>query len=63
MEIRTVLWGQVLKMEYGTDDKWATTVSTFFEYIWGGHYYGGDGIMMEHLEMTIYVPTSAEIAT
>jgi hypothetical protein len=40
-------------MEYGTDDKWATTVSTFLKvYMKEDTNYGGDGVMMEHLEMT-----------
>jgi hypothetical protein len=52
------------KWKYGKD-KWATTVSTVFEYAQGGRYsytYGGDinndGSIVNDL---IYVPTSAEI--
>lgn len=55
------------KWKYGTDDKWATTVSTFFEYAQGGRFnytYGGDinndGAGGNDL---IYIPTTAEIAT
>lgn len=55
------------KWKYGTDDKWATTVSTFFEYAQGGRFnytYGGDinndGAFGNDL---IYIPTTAEIAT
>ena len=55
------------KWKYGTNDKWATTVSTFFEYAQGGRFnyiYGGDinndGSGTNDL---IYVPTSAEIST
>jgi outer membrane receptor protein involved in Fe transport len=53
------------KWKYGTNDKWATTVSTFFEYAQGGRFayiYGGDinndGSGTNDL---IYVPTSTEI--
>lgn len=53
------------KWKYGTNDKWATTVSTFFEYAQGGRFnyiYGGDvnndGSGTNDL---IYVPTTAEI--
>jgi len=53
------------KWKYGNDDKWATTVSTFFEYAQGGRFsytYGGDlnndGAFGNDL---IYVPTSSEI--
>lgn len=53
------------KWKYGTSDKWATTVSTFFEYAQGGRFnyiYGGDinndGSGTNDL---IYVPTTAEI--
>ena len=53
------------KWKYG-NDKWATTLSTFFEYAQGGRFsytYGGDinndGSAVNDL---IYVPTSAEIA-
>lgn len=53
------------KWRYG-NDKWATTLSTFFEYAQGGRFsytYGGDinndGSAVNDL---IYVPTSAEIA-
>ena len=52
------------KWKYG-NDKWATTVSTFFEYAQGGRFnytYGGDinndGATGNDL---IYIPTSAEI--
>jgi hypothetical protein len=54
------------KWKYG-NDKWATTVSTVFEYKQGGRFsytYGGDingdGSGANDL---IYIPTSAEIAT
>ena len=53
------------KWKYGTNDKWSTTVSTFFEYAQGGRFayiYGGDinndGSGTNDL---IYVPTSTEI--
>lgn len=53
------------KWKYGTNDKWATTVSTFFEYAQGGRFayiYGGDinndGSGTNDL---IYIPTSTEI--
>jgi hypothetical protein len=53
------------KWKYGNNDKWATTVSTFFEYAQGGRFsytYGGDlnndGAFGNDL---IYVPTSSEI--
>ena len=53
------------KWKYGTNDKWATTVSTFFEYAQGGRFnyiYGGDinndGSGTNDL---IYIPTTAEI--
>jgi hypothetical protein len=53
------------KWKYGANDKWATTVSTFFEYAQGGRFnyiYGGDvnndGSPTNDL---IYVPTTAEI--
>jgi outer membrane receptor protein involved in Fe transport len=55
------------KWKYGTSDKWATTVSTFFEYAQGGRFnyiYGGDinndGSGTNDL---IYIPTTAEIST
>ena len=55
------------KWKYGANDKWATTVSTFFEYAQGGRFnyiYGGDvnndGSGTNDL---IYVPTTAEIST
>lgn len=55
------------KWKYGANDKWATTVSTFFEYAQGGRFnyiYGGDinndGSGTNDL---IYVPTTAEINT
>lgn len=55
------------KWKYGTNDKWATTVSTFFEYAQGGRFnytYGGDinndGAFGNDL---IYIPTTAEITT
>ena len=51
---------------YGTNDKWGTTVSTFFEYAQGGRFsytYGGDinddGSGGNDL---IYIPTSSEIS-
>ena len=50
---------------YGDDDKWGTTISTFFEYSRGGRFsytYGGDingdGSGLNDL---IYVPTVSEI--
>jgi hypothetical protein len=50
---------------YGTDDKWGTTIATFFEYAQGGRFsytYAGDinndGSGLNDL---IYVPTAAEI--
>lgn len=53
------------KWKYGNDDKWATTVSTFFEYAQGGRFsyiYGGDinndGSGTNDL---IYIPTSGEV--
>ncbi|WP_158729975.1 MULTISPECIES: carboxypeptidase regulatory-like domain-containing protein [unclassified Flavobacterium] len=53
------------KWKYGSNNKWATTVSTFFEYAQGGRFnyiYGGDinndGSVNNDL---IYVPTTAEI--
>jgi hypothetical protein len=55
------------KWKYGTNDKWSTTVSTFFEYAQGGRFnyiYGGDinndGSGTNDL---IYVPTPAEIGS
>jgi hypothetical protein len=55
------------KWKYGTNDKWSTTVSTFFEYAQGGRFsytYGGDvnndGAAGNDL---IYVPTSAQISS
>lgn len=55
------------KWKYGANDKWATTVSTFFEYAQGGRFnyiYGGDinndGSGTNDL---IYIPTTAEIST
>ncbi|TRX43008.1 TonB-dependent receptor [Flavobacterium restrictum] len=54
------------KWKYG-NDKWATTISTFFEYAQGGRFnytYGGDinndGASGNDL---IYIPTTAEIST
>ncbi len=48
-----------------SNDKWATTISTFFEYAQGGRYnytYGGDlNGDGSNLNDLIYVPTSAEI--
>ncbi|MFT4683592.1 MAG: hypothetical protein ACI8RP_000163 [Urechidicola sp.] len=51
--------------EYGTDDKWSTSLSTVFEYAQGGRFnytyagdINGDGSNLNDL---IYVPTSAEI--
>ncbi len=50
---------------YGADDKWGTTISTFFEYAQGGRFnytyagdINGDGSNLNDL---IYVPTSSEI--
>ena len=55
------------KWSYGEDKKWATTVSTFFEYAQGGRFnyiYGGDinndGSATNDL---IYVPTTAQLQT
>jgi hypothetical protein len=55
------------KWKYGAGNKWATTISTFFEYAQGGRFnytYGGDinndGAFGNDL---IYIPTTAEIAT
>lgn len=55
------------KWKYGNDDKWATTVSTFFEYAQGGRFnytYGGDinndGANGNDL---IYIPTTVQIAS
>ncbi|MBF2709964.1 TonB-dependent receptor [Flavobacterium soyangense] len=55
------------KWKYGNNDKWATTVSTFFEYAQGGRFsytYGGDinndGSGVNDL---IYIPTTAEIGS
>ncbi|SEG29206.1 TonB-dependent receptor [Flavobacterium urumqiense] len=55
------------KWKYGTNDKWATTVSTFFEYAQGGRFnytYGGDinndGSGANDL---IFIPTTAQINT
>lgn len=54
------------KWTYGTDDKWATTLTAFFEYAQGGRFnytYGGDingdGAFGNDL---IYVPTTSEIS-
>lgn len=51
--------------QYGTNDQWETSLSTFFEYAQGGRFsytYGGDinndGSFVNDL---IYVPTAAEI--
>ncbi len=53
------------KFTYGKEDKWATTISTFFEYARGGRFsytYGGDlngdGSNFNDL---LYIPTSAEV--
>ncbi|MEY4526104.1 MAG: hypothetical protein RIR57_1475, partial [Bacteroidota bacterium] len=53
------------KWSYGSNNKWATTISTFFEYAQGGRFsytYGGDinndGAFGNDL---IYVPTSTQI--
>ena len=53
------------KWSYGDDDKWGTTISTFFEYSRGGRFsytYGGDingdGSGLNDL---IYIPTTEEI--
>ena len=52
------------KWKYG-NDKWATTVSTFFEYAKGGRFnytYGGDiNGDGSNLNDLLYIPTSAEI--
>ena len=52
------------KWKYG-NDKWATTISTFFEYAQGGRFnytYGGDiNGDGSNLNDLIYIPTSAEI--
>ena len=55
------------KWKYGNDNKWATTVSTFFEYAQGGRFnytYGGDinndGAGGNDL---IYIPTTSEISS
>ncbi|WP_372745357.1 carboxypeptidase regulatory-like domain-containing protein [Lutibacter sp.] len=52
---------------YGSNDKWGTTISTFFEYAQGGRFnytYAGDinndGSSLNDL---IYVPTSTEISS
>jgi len=52
--------------KYGADDKWSTSVASFFEYAQGGRFsytYGGDinndGSGLNDL---IYVPTTAEIS-
>jgi hypothetical protein len=55
------------KWKYGSNDRWATTVSTFFEYAQGGRFsyiYGGD-INNDGSETNdlIYVPTTAEISS
>jgi hypothetical protein len=52
------------KWKYG-NDKWSTTISTFFEYAQGGRFnyiYGGD-INNDGTNDLIYVPTTTEIAT
>jgi hypothetical protein len=53
-------------LKYGANDKWGTTISTFFEYAQGGRFsytYGGDingdGSGVNDL---IYVPTSSEVS-
>jgi hypothetical protein len=59
------------KWKYGSNDKWATTVSTFFEYAQGGRFsytYGGninnDGLFSNgSANDLIYIPTTAEIST
>ncbi len=55
------------KWKYGANNKWATTVSTFFEYAQGGRFnytYGGDinndGSGVNDL---IFIPTTAQINT
>ncbi|MGV6846563.1 MAG: TonB-dependent receptor [Lutibacter sp.] len=52
---------------YGADDKWGTSMATFFEYAQGGRFsytYGGDinndGSSLNDL---LYVPTSSEISS
>ncbi|MBE9489090.1 MAG: TonB-dependent receptor [Bacteroidetes bacterium] len=54
------------KWDYGNDDTWSTTISTFFEYARGGRFnyvYGGDingdGSPINDL---IYIPTTSEIS-
>ncbi len=53
--------------QYGTNDKWGTTLSTFFEYAQGGRFnytyagdINGDGSNLNDL---IYVPTASEIGS
>ena len=53
------------KWTYGTDKKWSTTVSTFFEYAQGGRFnyiYGGD-INNDGSETNdlIYIPTTTDL--
>ena len=55
------------KWDYGNNDTWSTTISTFFEYARGGRFnytYGGDingdGSGINDL---IYVPTSSELSS
>ncbi|MBC5839246.1 TonB-dependent receptor [Flavobacterium muglaense] len=55
------------KWKYGTNNRWSTTVSTFFEYAQGGRFnyiYGGDinndGSSTNDL---IFIPTTAQINT
>lgn len=52
---------------YGANDKWGTTISTFFEYAQGGRFnytyagdINGDGSNLNDL---IYIPTAAEIGS
>ncbi len=54
------------KWNYGTNDKWGTTLSTFFEYARGGRFnytYAGNinGDTSGQNNDLLYVPTSAEI--
>jgi hypothetical protein len=52
--------------KYGADDKWSTSLASFFEYAQGGRFsytYGGDiNNDGSNLNDLIYVPTSSEIS-